>query len=93
MPYIVTEKRDTLDEHIDSLLNALRGLECDDSTNNMAGNLNYVMTRLLHRVYPGNSYREVNDAMGLLSSCQAEYYRKRAAPLEDQKCWDNGDVL
>lgn len=92
MPYIKQDKRAVLDPSIDELLNALRELESDDPTNNMEGNINYVISRILYRVYPGDSYREVNDAMGVLESAKAEYYRKRAAPLEDQKEFDNGPV-
>jgi hypothetical protein len=93
MPYIKQDKRDALDPAIDEVLNALRELESDDPTNNFEGNINYVITRILHRVYPGTSYREINDAMGVLTSVQLEYYRKRAAPLEDQKEFDNGPVV
>jgi hypothetical protein len=92
MPYIVPEKRSELDGPIAEVLNVLRGLESDDPSNNMEGNINYVFTRILKQVYPGGSYREINDAMGILSSCTSEYYRKVAIPLEDQKEFDNGPV-
>lgn len=93
MPYIVQPKRDELDPHIDSLLEAIRGLESDDPDHNdTEGNINYIVTRLLKRIYPGNRYAEVNSAMGILGSVQAEYYRKVAAPLENQKEHDNGAV-
>ena len=92
MPYITQERRDVLDAPIHDLLNALRELESDDPSNNFEGNINYVFTKILKHVYPGSSYREVNDAMGILSSCQFEFYRKVAAPLEDQKEFDNGPV-
>jgi hypothetical protein len=93
LPYVKTEKREVLDPYIDPILNALRELESDDDANNMEGNINYVFTRILQHVYPGRSYREVNDAVGLLGCCTLEYYRRIAAPLEDQKAHDNGDVL
>lgn len=91
MPYITQEKRDVLDPHIDQLLNAFRELECDDATNNMEGNINYTITRILKNVY-GNSYRDINDAVGLMACVLLEYYRKRAAPHEDQKEFENGSV-
>lgn len=93
MPYIKQEKRDTLDPIIDQLLHALRGLESDDPSNNFEGNINYVISRILSRVYTGVSYRELNDAMGILSCVSQEYYRRIAAHLENQKCYDNGDVF
>lgn len=92
MPYIKQDKRDILDPVIKPILNALRELECDDDSNNMEGNINYIFTKILVSVYPGDRYHEVNDAMGILSSCQAEYYRKRGAKLEDQKEFENGSV-
>lgn len=92
MPYITPEKREQLDGPIADLLNSLRELESDDPSNNTEGNINYVFTRVLKQVYPGGSYREINDVMGILSSCQHEFYRKVAAPLENQKEYDNGPV-
>ena len=61
MPYILPSKRDVLDPAIDELLNSLRELESDDPQNSMAGNLNYVLTRLLDRVYSTPRYDEIND--------------------------------
>lgn len=92
MPYIKQEKRDVLDPYIDGVLNGLRELESDDASNNMEGNINYVITRILHRVYKGGGYRGVNDAMGVMASAAAEFYRKVAAPYEDQKEFENGSV-
>jgi hypothetical protein len=91
MPYIKQDKRDVLDPHIDGLLNALRELESDDPSNNMEGNLNYLITVLVKRTM-GNGYRGINDAVGMLESCKLEIYRKVAAPYEDQKEFENGAV-
>ena len=91
MPYIVKEKRHVLDPHIDNLHRELVGLESDDPMNNMEGNLNYIITALLRKVY-GKSYAEINAAIGMLECCKLEHYRTVAAPYEDQKKFDNGDV-
>lgn len=91
MPYIKSEKRHVLDPHIDNLHNELVGLECDDPMNNMEGNLNYIITRLLRKVY-GKSYAEINAAIGMLECCKLEHYRTIAAPYEDQKKFENNDV-
>lgn len=93
MPYINKSKRVVLDPAIDQVLNNLRELECDDDKNNMEGNINYLFTRILHHVYPGTSYREVNDVVGVLECCKLEYYRRIAAPYETQKAFENKDVL
>lgn len=91
MPYIAQEKRNMLDKTIDDIHKALVELEMDDDANNMEGNLNYVITRLLRMCY-GKSYSEINDAVGMLQCVMLEHYRTVAAPYESQKKFDNGDV-
>lgn len=100
MPYIVQDKRTHLDPHIDNLFNALRELESDDPSNTHCGNLNYVFTRLLHQSYT-QRYAEINEAIGVLECCKLELYlqfpthrsrSKVAAPYEDQKAFENGNV-
>ena len=92
MPYIKQEKRDQLEHALHEAHNALVGMELDDPENNMEGNLNYFITSLLNKVYTTPSYREINDAIGLLECVKLEYYRRKAAPYENQKVFDNGDV-
>ena len=91
MPYIRQDKRDTLDPVIDDLITTIRGLQSDDPADNTESNLNYVISRLLDKMYIAD-YREINNALGLLSAVSQEYYRRVAAPFENQKCHDNGDV-
>lgn len=91
MPYIKAEKRETLDPAIDLLLNALRELESDDPSNDMGGNLNYVITRLLNRCY-ATKYSEMAQAVSVLEMAKLEFYRKVAAPYENQKEFENGSV-
>lgn len=93
MPYIVEEKRHVLDPSIEQLVDTLRGLQCDDPDgDNLEGNLNYVISTILGRLYHGG-YADINAAVGLLSCIQLEYYRRQAAPYEDQKAHENGDVF
>lgn len=92
MPYIKTEKREVLNPSINELLNALRELESDDPENSMAGNLNYVFTRLLDRAYTAPRYDDINEAVGVLECCKLELYRRLAVPYENQKAHDNGDA-
>lgn len=91
MPYISQTKRVTLDPLIDAMHQELVNLETDDENNNMEGNMNYLITRLIRKVY-GQSYREINDAMGMLECVKLEHYRTMAVPYEDQKKYENGDV-
>jgi hypothetical protein len=38
------------------------------------------------------SYRTINDVLGALEGAKLEFYRRVAAPYEDQKIQENGDV-
>lgn len=92
MPYITQSKRDALDSIINDLHNALVMLEIDDPRNNFEGNMNYTITKLITLCYTTPSYREVNDVVGMLECVKQEYYRRVAAPYENQKAMENGDV-
>ena len=81
MPYIPEKQRETLDPHIKEL--SLR-LVSD-------GQMNYVITKLLIGFY-GDSYSEMNSALGVLDAVGKEYYRRVVAPYEDKKHGENGDV-
>ena len=93
MPYIQQDKRDVLDDTIDELHELLLQMENFDGwdNNNMEGNINYIFTRLLMKCY-GESYHDINNAMGVLSCVQQEYYRIVAAPYENQKQFENGEI-
>lgn len=96
MPYISQDKRDVLDPVIEQLHQTLVDLEIDDDQNNMEGNINYSITRLLMMVYGDRDttrYAQINDALGVLDAVSKEYYRIVAAPYEDQKRFENGDVV
>jgi len=95
MPYIKQDKRDVLDPAIEQLHQTLVDMEIDDDQNNMEGNINYAVTRLLMMVYgdrDSTRYTQINDALGVLDAISKEYYRIVAAPYEDQKRFENGDV-
>ena len=92
MPYVKQDKRDVLDNAITQVVDALRQLESDDPLNNFEGNVNYTITKLLVSAYSKISYRDINDVVGALECCKLEFYRRRAAPYEDQKAFENSDV-
>lgn len=93
MPYIKQYKRDVLDSAIDEVVNALRELESDDPANSFAGNLNYLISSILSKSY-GNQprYDDINEIVGMLECCKMEFYRRIAAPVENKKIVENGDV-
>lgn len=89
MPYITQRRRRALDP----LFN-----ELDHQINN-AGELNYAITRLVQsyvtQPYPAGalSYTGINSAIGALECAKQELYRRVAAPYEDDKIAENGDVF
>jgi len=80
MPYIKKEDRERLDN-----------LESIPET---PGELNYVITMCINRYIGehGLRYDIINDVVGALESAKLEFYRRIAAPYEDIKIIENGDV-
>ena len=64
---------------------------CDPDS---GGDLNYLFTKLAWKYFNqnGENYQAINDIVGALEGAKLEFYRRVAAPYEDQKCYDNGDV-
>ena len=57
------------------------------------GELNYAITRLIDNYHSRRGdYQSVNDVVGALEGAKLEFYRRVAAPYEDQKARENGDV-
>lgn len=59
-----------------------------------AGELNYTLTRIVDRYLAerGLRYRHLNEVVGVLACVQLELYRRVAAPYEDAKAAEHGDV-
>ena len=59
-----------------------------------AGELNYAITSLIdeYLVNQGLSYVQINKVIGVLECAKLELYRRVAAPYEDTKITENGDV-
>ena len=55
------------------------------------GELNYVITKILKEIYPLR-YFQINKAVGVLECVKLEYYRRVAAPYEDLKIKETGDI-
>ena len=58
-----------------------------------AGELNYKITQAIREYWlrTGN-YQGINDIIGALEGAKLEFYRRIAAPYEDDKIKENGDV-
>ena len=87
MPYITQEERPQYDKVIAELVTLLK----EKPPESVDGHLNYVVTRVIKEVYPLRYYH-INKAMGVLECIQQEFYRRVAAPYEDTKIEQNGDV-
>ena len=59
-----------------------------------AGELNYKITLEILRYLStrGENYATINDILGALDGASKEFYRRVAAPYEDEKINKNGDV-
>jgi hypothetical protein len=60
-----------------------------------AGELNYLISKLLDdylRRKGGIRYERLNEVVGVLECVKLEFYRRIAAPYEDGKKDENGDV-
>lgn len=80
MPYITAEARARVD----------RGDKPET-----VGELNYAITRLVddYLIQKGGiRYTHLNEVIGALECAKLELYRRIAAPYEDQKLTETGDV-
>ena len=87
MPYIKAENRKKYEKILEELVKILKTL----SPEKIDGELNYIVTKILKEIYPLR-YFHINKAVGVLECIKLEYYRRVAAPYEDQKIKDAGDV-
>lgn len=81
MPYIPQEARDELDLGEGRIPTSV-------------GELNYMITQLLWGWFQreGAGYSAINDCLGAAEGAKLEFYRRVAAPHEDRKIEQNGDV-
>jgi hypothetical protein len=80
MPYIKSERRKAI----------LAGAKPQDP-----GELNFAVTALVDRYLEdkgGIRYSHLNEVIGALDCAKLELYRRIAAPYEDAKIVENGDV-
>lgn len=99
MPYIKQARRAEINPGVFGGLD-FQGNEITDdwfidrSAIKTAGELNFAFS-LLAKSYLDNteySYAKMNDVVGALEGAKLEFYRRVAAPYEDEKIKENGDV-
>ncbi len=86
MPYIKQEDRvNVVDQG---------GLIFVEGATENVGNLNFAITTLLHAYVKrhGLRYQHVNAVIGVMHCAAMEFYRRVAAPYEDEKISENWDV-
>ena len=80
MPYITQDRRKLIDN----------GLKPETT-----GELNYAITKLIDQFIVdagGVRYAHINEIIGVLECAKLEAYRRIAAPYEDVKLLESGDV-
>lgn len=87
MPYIKLKNRSKYEKVLDNLVKILKELPPEE----VDGELNYVVTKILKDIYPLR-YFHINKAIGVLECIKLEYYRRVAAPYEDKKMKESGEV-
>jgi predicted type IV restriction endonuclease len=88
MPYIKKDKRLRYDIQLEILADLINELPEEEK----AGVVNYVVTRIIHRVFKPPKYNTYNSAIGVLECIKQELYRRIIVPYEDIKIKENGDV-
>lgn len=85
MPYITQEDRVKIDASVDALASQIE----------TGGELNYAITTLVHQLLEkqGMNYHNLRSIIGDIECMKLELYRRVAAPYEDQKIEENGDVM
>jgi hypothetical protein len=92
MPYIKQEQRVVLDKYIDDLAKEIKKLSTGDDKIAFAGLLNYACTKLALALIPKRGYAFIALITGVFKNVADEFYRRYAAPYEDEKIRENGDV-
>ncbi len=87
MPYIKADKRTKYAIILKELTGILKTLPSEE----VDGEFNYIVTKMLREIYPLR-YFQINKAIGVLECIKLEYYRRVAAPYEDLKISESGDV-
>lgn len=97
MPYIDQDERLQLDQGIDNLVSLIKNVRSNTLENphdikNHLGRINYCFSRIASNLMGDISYSKIAMITGVLENIKQEFYRRLAAPYEDQKIIANGDI-
>jgi len=92
MPYIKDLDRLKYDSAITEIVNELNKQGQDGLY--PVGDLNYLLSAIINQTLTrqGVRYQNLNALIGVLECAKLELYRRVAAPYEDLKIMENGDV-
>ncbi len=91
MPYIKKERREEINEALESLLIYIEDKAPEDF---VAGDMNYIFTQIVDQylLSANLNYQNINNVVGAFEGAKLEFYRRVAAPYEDKKVVENGDA-
>jgi len=94
MPYIKKEQREDLDVIVDILITKLTKdlKEGKITEKDLAGNLTYVVFKLIRYFYENGKWYDRMDALKVCDSASDEFRRRFIHPYENKKIKENGDV-
>jgi hypothetical protein len=92
MPYIKDSDRIKYESAITEIVNELNTQGQDGFY--PVGDLNYLLSAIINQTLTrqGVRYQNLNALIGVLECAKLELYRRVAAPYEDLKIMENGDV-
>lgn len=94
MPYIKPEDRKIVDDYMGQLLTHINGHGLFNKDEVPVGWYNYIISRITHQflITNGLKYDNINSMIGVLECAKLELYRIIAAPYEDKKILENGNI-
>lgn len=90
MPYISPKQRELIDPYINNLIQGIT--KAMVANIDIDGIANYVITKLLLRLFPQRRYATMARALGCIAAVGLEFYRRHVAPYENTKIAESGDV-
>jgi hypothetical protein len=91
MPYTKKERREAVKEHLEKLISQIHSYDMAD----WDGEANYAISYLVARIFaPFGKWRYhfIARAYAVFFAAAAEFYRRIAAPYEDEAIEKNGDI-
>lgn len=86
MPYVHPAIRAAYEPELGKLLRII-------TPDTRSGDLNYLITKILHKALGETSYTRANELVGVLECAKLELYRKKLNSYEDLKEKENGEVV